>query len=257
MTSAIMQSTRTSPDMVFSLVVIAILGLTPCPSTLYRRPTDPSTGQLRADTDLNRRLIKGFLVAALASGATTALAHGIRPPGDTSGIPIPNISHGEMAVLTDYRSEIVALADSVRQPETDFRTLLRYAGIQHANCLWGLVPGSVTDEASPFNECSHADLAAAKALLLAMRDMPQVRDQAQALTSRVDADAARTGAAFIGCQFSGESFNTAEFVRPHWADAVSHMPTLLSLLGLFLGPMALATLASRMARARQSQQVST
>ena len=45
-----------------------------------------------------------------------------------------------------------------------------YLSLQSFACLWGLVPGSVTDEASPFNECSHAYLAAARALLLHLRD---------------------------------------------------------------------------------------
>ena len=42
--------------------------------------------------------------------------------------------------------------------------------------------GSVTDEASPFNECAHAYLAAAKAVLMAMRAMPREAHAAGEIT---------------------------------------------------------------------------
>jgi hypothetical protein len=35
-----------------------------------------------------------------------------------------------------------------------------YVNLQSFACLWGLVPGSLKDEGSPFNECAHAYLAA-------------------------------------------------------------------------------------------------
>ena len=39
-----------------------------------------------------------------------------------------------------------------------------YLSLQSFACLWGMVPGSITDEDSPFNECAHAYLAAGYAL---------------------------------------------------------------------------------------------
>jgi hypothetical protein len=187
-------------------------------------------------------------MSAILLGAAPVFAHDHTPPSDTSGIAIPNISHGEMAILASYRAEIVALAHQVRQPQPDFTTLLRYTGIQYADCLWGVVPGSISDEASPFNECSHAYLAASKALLLTMRSLPEVGDKAESLISRIDAEVTLTGAAFIGCLYSGEEFNTASLVRPQWLSSLFHPPTLLTLLALFLGPVGVSLAASRMAR---------
>ncbi|MDB5523530.1 MAG: hypothetical protein JWM58_1293 [Rhizobium sp.] len=138
-----------------------------------------------------------------------------------------------MAILANYRTEILALADKVRQPEPTLRALLRYTSMQHSECLWGLMPGSLTDEESPFNECLHADLAATKAIILRLRKPPQIASEASVLVSRIDYDMALTGAAFIGCQYSGEEFNTAEFVRPHWNALPGHLPSLIALIALF------------------------
>jgi hypothetical protein len=41
------------------------------------------------------------------------------------------------------------------------------------------------------------------------------------------------GAVFVGCVYSGEGFNTADRVRPHWHDVPFHPPTLLALVGAF------------------------
>lgn len=171
-----------------------------------------------------------ILVAALTTFlAAQALAHGNYKPGNTSGTPIPSLSHGEMAVIADYRSRILDIAGQVRQTDPTFRTLLNFGAIQYSYCLWGVAPGAITDEESPFNECAHAYLSAAKALLFHMRGMPDVRDRAGALISEIDADVVRKGAALIGCEYSGETFNTAEFLRPHWEKVVEHRPTLYSL----------------------------
>ncbi|WP_204320321.1 hypothetical protein, partial [Proteus vulgaris] len=75
-------------------------------------------------------------------------------------------------------------------------------------CLWGMVPGSVTDEQSPFNACSHAYLAATKAVLVYMRDMPEHRDAVSALVSDLDATLVRNGGSFVMCQYSGDPYNT-------------------------------------------------
>lgn len=67
-----------------------------------------------------------------------------------------------------------------------------------------------------------------------MRGMPDVAGRANALISDIDADVVRTGAAFINCQYSGESFNTAEFVRPHWENLPQHRASLLALTAAIL-----------------------
>ena len=180
------------------------------------------------------------ILAALAAGQS--LAHGNYKPGNTSGIAIPSLSHGEMAVVADYRSRILAIAGQVDKTDPTFRRLLNFGAIQYSYCLWGVAPGAITDEQSPFNECAHAYLSAAKALLLHMRDMPDVAERANALISDIDADVVRKGAAFIGCQYSGESFNTAEFLRPHWEKLAEHPPTLFALAAgmlLLVSPVAI------------------
>ena len=160
-------------------------------------------------------------------------AHRAGGPRDASGIPITAISHGEMAIIQRHQSDIFALAEQSRAVDHDFLTIVRYGRLQYADCLWGLVPTSISDEASPFNECSHAYLAAAKEVLLRMRAMPDVASRAGEIASRVSYEAALEGAAFIGCVYSGEGFNTADLVRPQWHDVPLHVPTMLALAGAF------------------------
>jgi hypothetical protein len=178
----------------------------------------------------------------LAVGAffsSPAVAHSSRPVADDRGIAIPALTHGQMAVIADYRAEILNLA--ARQAHTDepFRRLMNYGAIQYAYCLWGLVPGSLRDEESPFNECSHAYLSAAQALLLHMRTMPgnspAFQADVESLMARIDADMVRSGAALVLCQFSNEAFNTASLIRPIWSNVASHPPSLIAFAVLAMG----------------------
>ncbi|MGO7420398.1 hypothetical protein ACCT09_10495, partial [Rhizobium ruizarguesonis] len=95
--------------------------------------------------------------------AGSVFAHSRSDGGSHAGLDIPEISHGEMAVMSDYRSGIIDLASRAVDTNESFRRMLNYAEIQYSYCLWGRMPGSVTDEESPFNECAHAYLAATKA----------------------------------------------------------------------------------------------
>lgn len=180
---------------------------------------------------LIRAAVFSCLLAALMP-ASIAQAHRSAANADDRGIAIPALTHGQMAVIAAYRGDILALA--ARQPRTDepFRRLLNFGNIQYAYCLWGLVPGSLRDEASPFNECSHAYLSAAQALLVTMRDMnargSPLRADVEALVSRIDADMVRDGASFVLCQFSSEDFNTASLIRPVWTAVPGHAPSAVS-----------------------------
>lgn len=138
-----------------------------------------------------------------------------------------------MAIIDRHRAEVFALAHAARSADPAFLTLLRYGQLQYEDCLWGLVPLAISDEASPFNECSHAYLAATKEVLLKMQTMPGVDKAAGEIVSRISYEAALEGAAFIGCIYSGEGFNTADLVRPQWHDVPFHWPTLLALGGAF------------------------
>jgi len=192
------------------------------------------------------------LVAVLLP-VSLAEAHHRVGGSDDRGIPIPALTHGQMAVIAAYRGEILALA--ARQSPTDeaFRRLLTFGDIQYTYCLWGLVPGSLGDESSPFNECSHAYLSTAQALLTHMRAMntmdSPLHADIEALISRIDADMVRNGASFVLCQFSGEDFNTAGLIRPDWAAVPFHLPSASAFAGLAamlgLGTMALARKPTR------------
>lgn len=159
-----------------------------------------------------------------------AQAHSGSSAPPPPGIQIPSLTHGQMAVIARYRSDILALAQ--RQTVTDpaFRRLYNHGNLQFTYCLWGLMPGSLGDEQSPFNECSHAYLATAKALLTYMATMPSAERDAKALISDIDADMVRSGASWILCQFSGESFSTGGIIEPRWGDIFFHMPSLAMLI---------------------------
>ena len=128
-----------------------------------------SAGAPFADVMKNAGLLI-LLVLACAVFGGDAMAHSRSAAGSHAGIPIPEISHGEMAVMADYRDQIIDLASQATDTNEPFRRVLNYAQIQYSYCLWGRMPGSVTDEQSPFNECAHAYLAATKAVLIAMRE---------------------------------------------------------------------------------------
>ncbi|MFC5756353.1 hypothetical protein [Rhizobium sp. GCM10022189] len=171
-----------------------------------------------------------FGLALLVAGS--ASAHIRSGEGSHAGLPVAEISHGEMAVIADYRGRIMDLASRAVDTNEAFRRVLNYAEIQYSYCLWGRMPGSVTDEESPFNECAHAYLAATKAVLLAMRDMPQEAAAAAEIISAVDIDMVRRGLSLVTCRFSGEGFNTADIVRPHWGEIPLHPASMASLTGL-------------------------
>ena len=157
-----------------------------------------------------------FLIG-LVSWASTAEAHG---GGSSSlnpgGLEIPSSSHGELVVLDGYYARIMALADSAASTNAQFRKLANFARIQRYFCLWGMAPGAASDENSPFNQCTHAYLSAAKQVLISMRDMPGLSPRANELMSDLDADMVRRGEMLIGCQYSADVFSTTNFAGPNW-----------------------------------------
>ena len=171
-------------------------------------------------------------VAMALLGSTPGWAHRTSA-GPTSGISIPSLTHGQMAVIARYRGEILALSDRqiARSDDTFFR-LRNYVDLQYLYCAWGLVPGSVTDEASPFNECSHAYLSGVRALLLHMKTMPGDQSAVHALVDRIERDMLANNASLVLCQYSNEAFNTADHISPHWADVPFHGPSVMTFAGL-------------------------
>jgi hypothetical protein len=150
-------------------------------------------------------------------------------------LPIANLTHGQMTVMARWRGPILALADRVLWPDRDLRLLLRHEDLQHRLCAFGLMPGSVTDEDSPFNECTHAYLAIDREILLQMAARGERQAEAQALKEKVSFDMTANADALVGCQYSAERFNTASMVYPDLFGIPMHWPSALATLGLLLG----------------------
>ena len=170
------------------------------------------------------------LLIALQTGVVDAHVPG-SGGGPFAGVPIAGITHGQMPVIARHGSDIPALA--ARQPAATaaFQRVLNYARIQRAHCLWGLVPGSISDEISPFNLCSHAYLAAMRDLLLRMTaggGTPAVVD----LEHRVGTDMIASSTALQFCNHSAAPYDTATVVQPVLADIAGHPATVTSLGGL-------------------------
>jgi hypothetical protein len=180
---------------------------------------------------------RSVLVAAVSiiAASMPASAHEQPPRAGTSvGVAIPAITHGEMLVIAKYRADILDLA--ARQPRTDptLRRLAGFVGLQRFVCFWGLVPGSLSDETSPFNECAHAYVAGARALLAHMVAMPGDQSSARALEARIETETASDPALGALCSNSSEAFDSAIVIGPDWQLAPSHLPTVLTLIALLV-----------------------
>ena len=142
------------------------------------------------------------------------------------GISIPSLTHGQMAVIRDNLPAIRTLASARLGFDLTTWRLEDYLNLQSFACLWGIVPGSITDENSPFNECAHAYLAAGRALLLQLNREPSADHKSiDALTSKIEIEMLADGASLNLCRYSDEPFNTDEVIWPHWGMISSDPPT--------------------------------
>ena len=178
------------------------------------------------------------LIAALCMLAATSLSHAHRistrsgPPPE--GISIPSLTHGQMVVIRDNLPAIKALASARLGFDLTTWRLEDYLNLQSFACLWGIVPGSVTDEDSPFNECAHAYLAAGRALLLQLsRDRSADHKSIDALISKIEVEMLADGASMNLCRYSDEPFNTNEIIWPHWGMVPFHAPTAMMAVAAF------------------------
>lgn len=169
---------------------------------------------------------------SLALGVASARAHHRIDPGTllAGGIVIPNLTHGEMAVLQQFAPAIRDLAGASGATDPTFRRIGNFAALQRTYCLWGFMPGSLADEESPFNECLHAYLAALRALLAHMKEMPERATRARALASEIDAAMTGAGSADLMCRNSGAAFSTSQVIVPDWRDIAGHRPTMLTVM---------------------------
>jgi hypothetical protein len=177
--------------------------------------------------------VRGVLIALYASVlllvATASEAHRLSarggPPPD--GVSIPSLTHGQMAVISDNLSAIRALAGSRIGFDMTTWRLEDYLNLQSFACMWGLVPLSISDEDSPFNECAHAYLAAGRALLLQLRSAPGVDQRAvEKLVTKIETEMLANDASLMLCRYSDEPFSTNEVIWPHWTMIPFHAPTL-------------------------------
>jgi hypothetical protein len=198
----------------------------------------------------NRRTGCGWrflLIAALSMLAISPVNahHQASNDGPIRGVAIPAISHGEMPVVARYRNQVLDLA--ARQPVTDptFRRLAGFVSLQTFECFWGLVPGSLSDEKSPFNECTHAYLAGVRALLAHMTAMPDNQSAARELEARMAAEIASDPSTDVVCSNSSETFDSADVIGPDWQLAPVHVPTVLTFSGFAMLVVAGLAVAGR------------
>jgi hypothetical protein len=116
-------------------------------------------------------LIAALVMLASSPGEAHRISTRDGPP--PAGVSIPSLTHGQMAVIRDNLPAIRALASARLGFDLTTWRLEDYLNLQSFACLWGIVPGSVTDEESPFNECAHAYLAAGRELLCSSTASPE------------------------------------------------------------------------------------
>ncbi len=191
-------------------------------ATAVPRSDDPGAGRFAAVLALTVGMTLAFPVAGHVSRI------GSRP---VAGVPIAEITHGQMPVIAAHAGAILTLAARQPNPGADFARVRNHARIQRAACLWGLVPGSISDEASPFNACSHAHLAALRDLMLRMATDP-VNGAAKALVHRIDLDMMQARTSLSLCNFSAIPFDTATVVHPARSDVPGHPASLATSLAV-------------------------
>jgi hypothetical protein len=170
-------------------------------------------------------LIATLIMLASSPGEAHRISTRGAPPRE--GVSIPSLTHGQMAVIRDNVPAIRALASARLGFDLTTWRLEDYLNLQAFACLWGIVPGSITDEDSPFNECAHAYLAAGRALLLQLAHEPGAdHTSIDALISKIEVEMLADGASLNLCRYSDEPFNTNEIIWPHWGMAPFHPPTL-------------------------------
>jgi hypothetical protein len=190
-----------------------------------------------------------WVAAALlwAGAAAPAAAHreAAARATEPAGVSIPNLSHGQMSVIAANKAAILDLAAQQFPTDPLMRRLEAYINLQFFACAWGLAPGGVSDEDSPFNECSHAYLAATRALLMHLATMPGDRTPVRALIAKIESEMLNNNASLSICRYSDEPFNTAEVIAPHWREIPFHFPSAIAVAGLTLIVAGGAWLAAR------------
>jgi hypothetical protein len=177
----------------------------------------------------NTKIVFARLVVAIVATALSllpmraAIAHGLNSNGAPSGLSIPSLAHGQLQVMAEYRNAVVELAERQINPDTETKKLLNFVNLQYAYCLWGLIPGSLTDESNPFNACAHAYLAATKALLAHLVTAADRRVEAERLAEAINFAMLLRHSSLEICRNSFDALNASEIVYPRISDTSVNM----------------------------------
>ncbi len=187
----------------------------------------------------------GLFLAAPPISPASAHHRGLTHEGPVKGLSISALTHGQMAVIAAHRSEILELASEQTPTDPTMRRLQGYIHLQSFACMWGMIPGSVNDESSPFNECSHAYLAGTRALLMHLLTMEGDRARVRALADKIELEMLQNNAALVLCLYADEPFDTADIVGPHWREIPFHPTSVITLAGLAMTIMGGVWLVAR------------
>jgi hypothetical protein len=153
-----------------------------------------------------------------------------------------------MAIIAAHKAAILDLAERQLPTDPTMRRLESFINLQFFTCMWGMIPGSLSDENSPFNECTHAYVAATQALLSHLQEMTGGdRTAVRALATTIGQEMLHDGASLVICRYSDEPFNTAEVINPHWSRIPYHLPSLATFAALALMIIGCASVAVRKA----------
>lgn len=176
--------------------------------------------------------VRALVIALPALAPSLAAAHSRAGVSQGDGIPIDSLTHGQMAVIARHRADILILAARQHPADDALRRLTNHAALQHSWCLWGLMPGTVSDEGSPFNLCAHAALGAARAALLRLQVLQPDNPAVTGLIRRIEGEMLAEGSSLTLCRYSDAAFDTATLIGPDWAAVPAHWPSAAAMLGL-------------------------
>jgi hypothetical protein len=155
-----------------------------------------------------------------------------------TGLVVPPLVHGQLVVMADARTEVLALADELAPEDATLATLSDYGTRQRAACFYGLWPARLGDAETIFHKCTHGYLAAARAMLMRLQEIAPADTRVQDLATQVELAMLAQNTSLSLCINSAEPFNTAEVVGPDWTlwerDPVVKSFGTVTLLGLLL-----------------------
>jgi len=156
--------------------------------------------------------------------------------GNTTGIYIAPLIHGQMQVLYDNHAEILALAKT-HSDDPVMARILDFEWKQRMKAGFGLLSISVSDANQYLHRPTHGYLAGTRAALERMRETATYGSQEMRLYDRIEQTSiANYGSSMMLCEYSALGFNTNTPVGPDWSklNTVTFLIPLASLLALMI-----------------------